>query len=351
MRTALMPLMILLAAAGEPPRPVRVASVVIAPVASQLVFSGVVQARTQTDLGFRVPGRVTQRPVEIGDHVKPGQLLALIDQADLKLAEESAEAALEAARADSANARADLARYDRLGRNSPAFLPSEADKRDAMSRMAGARVAQAARALSLARSARSYGELRAEADAVVTSLPVQIGQVVAAGQTVAVVANTAEIEVVADVPENRLADIRNAEDVGVALWAAPGQTLRGRVREIGALADPASRTFAVKVSIPDAPPNLLALGMTATVQFGKPGLPLARLPGAAITDQAGSPAVWVLDTARQRAALRPIGIAAYAGDGTVLVHSGLRQGDLVVTAGAGQITPDMPVVPWSGATR
>lgn len=343
--------LLLCTGAGEPPRPVRVAVVSLRPVPSRLVFSGTVQARVQADLGFRVGGKVAARLVEVGDRVRAGQVLARLDQADLKLSEESAEAALQAAAADLANARADLARYDQLGRGSPAYLPSEADKRGAMSKMAEARVVQAARQFSLARSQRGYGELTADADAVVTALPVQVGQVVAAGQTVAALAHMEGIEVSADVPENRLAEVRAANYVAIALWAAPGQVLHGRVREVGALADPASRTYSVKVEMQDAPAGLLALGMTATAAFDKPSLPVARLPATALTDLGGVPAVWVLDPARQRAALRPVEIAGLAGDGSVLVSDGLHDGEQVVTAGVGQISADMAVTAWVGAAR
>ena len=344
-------LALVLVAAGEPPRPVRVAVVSLRPVPSQLVFSGTVQARVQVDLGFRVPGKVAARLVEVGDRVRAGQVLARLDQGDLVLQEQVAEAALQAATADLANARAELTRYDRLGQNSPAYLPSESDKRGAMSRMAEARVVQAARSLSLARSQRGYGELAADADGVVTAVPVQAGQVVSAGQTVATVAHLDGIEVAADVPENRLQAVRAADGVGIALWAVPGQVLHGRVREVGALADSASRTFMVKVAVQDAPPGLLALGTTATVAFGQAGPPVARLPATALADQGGAPAVWVLDPARQRAALQPIQMAGYAGDGSVLVGAGLQDGEQVVTAGVGGLDADLPVTAWAGAAR
>ena len=338
-------------AAGEPPRPVRVATVAIQPLSSRLVLPGAVQARTQAELGFRVGGKVTARPVEVGDPVRAGQVLARIDQADLRLSEEAAEAALQAALAEAANARADLARYERVGRNSPAYLPSEFDKRTAMSRMADARTAQAVRQVALARSQRSYGELVADSDGVVTALPVQVGQVVSAGQTVAILARTDEIEVAANVPENRLAEIKAAGGVGVALWAAPGQVFHGRVREVGALADPMSRTFAVKVAVQDAPAGLMQLGMTATVSFERPAAPVARLPATALTDRDGKPAVWVLDPAHGRAELRPVEVAGYGGDGSLIVRAGLADGEQVVTAGVRQIEPGMALVAWAGATR
>ena len=337
--------------AGDPARPVRVATVSIQAMPSRLVFSGAVQARNQADLAFRVGGKVTARPVEVGAVVRAGQALAQLDAADLKLAEEAAEAALRAVLADAANARAELARYERVGRNSPAYLPSEFDKRTAAARMAEARTAQAARQFSLARSQSSYSALTADADGVVTSLPVQVGQVVAAGQTVATIARLDEIEIAANVPENRLAEVRGAGEVAIALWAAPGRAFRGRVREIGALADPTSRTFAVRVTVQDAPPGLMGLGMTATVAFDRPETPVARLPATALTDRGGKAAVWVFEPARQRAVLRPIEVAGYGGDGSLLVRSGLADGEQVVTAGVGQIDGDMALTAWTGATR
>ncbi len=343
---------VLLTAAGSgAPRPVRVQTVAWGESRSGLTISGTVQARTQADLAFRVTGKITARPVEIGDQVRAGQLLAQLDPADLRLSEEAAEAALQGAEADAANAQADLRRYDALGRSSPAFLPSEYDKRTAAMRMAAARVAQALRQVALAKDQRAYGALAADADGIVTALPAQVGQVVAAGQTVATLAHTAEIEVVADAPENRLGDIRGAHDVTISFWAVPGTSLHGRVREVGALADAASRTFAVKVTVLDAPRGLLALGMTAAVSFGTAGPPLAALPASALTDKDGKPAVWVLDTKAQRAALRPVRVAGYRADGSVLVADGVADGEQVVTAGVGQIEPDMPVTPWPGAAR
>jgi len=258
---------------------------------------------------------------------------------------------LQGAEADAANARADLRRYDALGRSSPAYLPSEYDKRTAAMRMADARVAQAVRQLALAKDQRAYGALVADADGIVTALPVQVGQVVAAGQTVATVAHTAEGEIVADVPENRLAEIRAAREVAINLWAIPGTVLQGRVREVGALADAASRTFAIKVTVLNAPDGVLALGMTAIVSFGTAGPPLAALPAGALTDAEGKRAVWVLDRAAHRATLRPVELAGYGGDGRVLVRAGLAAGEQVITAGVQQIEPGMPLTAWVGASR
>jgi multidrug efflux system membrane fusion protein len=344
------------AAAQPAPRPVRVQTVVLTPEEHTLTLSGSIQARTQAELAFRVGGKVIARPVEVGDVVHAGQELARLDPQDLQLQVQAAASAVEAAGADAAQAKAELGRYQALGTRSPAYLPSEHDRRLAASRMADARLAQAARQYALANDQATYGALTADADGIVTALPVQVGQVVAAGQTVATVAHAAGIEVSMDVPENRLDDIRAAQLVAVTLWSAPGRILHGHVREIGALADPASRTFNVKVAVLDAPPGLLALGMTATVRLAAPpGPAVALLPATALTDEDGHPAVWVLDPAQgdapRHAEQRLVTVAGYREDGQVAVGGGLRADEQVVTAGAAVLDPALPVIAWGGPSR
>ena len=350
-RTLLLCAAAALAAAGEPPRPVRVQTVTFDAAQSGLVLSGTVQARIQADLAFRVAGKVIARPVDIGDHVTKGQVLARLDPADLRYSLESATAALQSAEADLAQADADLRRFDGLGRNSPAYLPSEYDRRVAVQRMAAARRVQAQRQLALSRDQLDYAVLSADADGILTALPVQTGQVVAAGQTVATIAHTGDVEIAADAPENRLAELRAAGRIDIRLWALPDTTLHGHVREIGGLADAASRTFTVKVTIDNPPPNLLNLGMTATIGIDTKGPRLARLPAPSLTDQSGQPAVWVLDPKSGHAAPHRVTVAGYASDGTVLIASGLAPGDQVITAGVRDLSPDLLLTAWAGAAR
>ena len=357
-RLAILPaLVIALCAADAPPqmlpplRPVRVMTVSYVDVQTPLVLSGTVQARVQADLGFRVGGKIIRRPVDIGRHVKAGDVLAEIDPADLRLSEAAAEAGLRGAQASATQAEADLRRYQVLGPNSPAYLPSEYDRRLAAARVAQEQVIQAQRQLDLARDQRSYGVLTADADGIVAAVPGQVGQVVAAGQSVVTLAHSEEIEIVADVPENRLPDIRAAQDISVHLWALPDLTLHATMRELGGLADPASRTFAVKLAIPDAPRDRLALGMTATVNVSRSGGRVAALPAGAVTDEGGGPAVWVLDPTSHHATKRPVKISFFDRDGHVFVASGVSEGESVITAGAGAITPEMSLTAWAGATR
>jgi RND family efflux transporter MFP subunit len=287
--------------------------------------------------------------VNLGDHVKQGQLLARLDPVDLRLSLEAQVQAVAADAADASNARAELRRYARLGEGSPAYMASEYEKRQSAAAMADARLAQARRQLAQAQDQVAYTELRADADGAITALPMQVGQVVSSGQTVATLAHGHEIEADVDVPENRLPDIRAADRITVSLWSAPDRKLRGRIREIGALADSASRTFSVRVTLLD-PPLENGLGMTATVEFAHAaGVPVALLPAAALVDEGGRPAVWVLEPAASRASQRVVQVAAMTGDGMVAVTAGLHDGEQVVTAGAVEIRADMPVVAWAGA--
>ena len=339
------------AASADAPRPVRVQVVKMTSPHISVTYSGTVQARVLANIAFRVQGKVIERPVSIGDAVKAGQIIAKLDPNDLVLALEADAQAVTAAQAAATNAKSDLDRYEKLGRNSAAFLPSEYDKRAAASAMAEARLAQARRQLALSHDKLTYSTLQADADALITALPVQVGQVVSAGQTVASLAYAAETEVVVDVPENRLTDVKGASEVSVTLWSNPGKVLRGRLREIGAVADAASRTFAVKITLLDRP-DTLALGMTASVQFVHPiARPVALLPASALADDKGKPAVWVLDPKSEHAALRPVTVAAFHGDDAVAIASGLTSGEEVITAGLRELDPEMKLVPWDGPTR
>jgi len=340
------------AVAEQPPRPVRVETVVFRPMQDAITYAGTVQARVQASLGFRVAGKVTERMVDIGNHVACGQILATLDPADARLAVEADMQSARAAEAEAVNARAEYARYLRLGRGSPAYIASEFDKRQAALDGAEARLAQAQRQLALAHDQLDYTVLRADADGVITGLSLEPGQVVAAGQTVISLAHTAETEIVVDVPENRLPDIRAADGMVIRLWSEPDKEIKGRVREIGALADPVSRTFAVKVTVLGQANEAVGLGMTAAVRFSRAAGPsVALLPAAAVVSASGVPSVWVLDAPAHRAVAHPVQVASWLGDGEVAISGGVSDGSQVVTAGAALLDATMPVSAWAGAVR
>ena len=332
------------------PRPVRVQAVTFTAPRATLTYSGTVQARRQADLAFRVGGKIIARSVDLGARVQAGDVLARLDPADLVLAAESAQNAMAAAAADATNARLEFQRYENLGRASPSFLASERERRVAANMMANARLAQAQRQYALALSQKNYGTLFADADGVVVGLPVEVGQVVSPGQTVMTVAQTGETEVLVDLPENRLPELRAADEIAVVPWSDPSRSFAGQVREIAARADPASRTFAVRIAV-QAPGEQLALGGTATVRLtGRGAGPVAVLPASALGDCDGKPCVWVLDEGQSRATPRPVTVAAYQED-HVAIAAGLQAGEQVVTAGVTQLDPNLTVVAWGGAQR
>ena len=349
------------------PRPVRVQTVSFVPAQNAVTYPGTVQARVQAGIGFRVGGKVIERLVDIGDHVEAGQTLVRLDPVDTRIAQEADAQAVLAAEATAVNARAEFQRYQRLGRGSPAWLPSEFDKRRATLDGAEARLVQAQRQLTMASDQLGYTTLVADADGVITDLKIEVGQVVAAGQTVLTLAHAAETEIIVDVPENRLPDIRAAEAVTIRLWSQPDRTLPGRVREIGALADATSRTFAVKVTVlkPSAEvsgpgaANLgaskrvaLGLGMTAAVRFEHKGEhSVAWLPASSVVAVNGTPSVWVLDPLAHRAVAHPVRVATWSGNGDVAVEAGVESGMQIVTGGAALLDASMPVTAWAGSVR
>jgi len=325
----------------EPPPPAPravIAQVVGAkPNEGANVYSGEVRARHENDLAFRVGGKVVARYVDVGATVKKGTELARLDPQDAQLGVESARSQLAAAEADHALAKAELARYRDLYAKqyvSKAVL----DARENTFNTTKARLEQARAQAQVARNQSSYTSLVAEADGVITAVNVEAGQVVSAGQPVLRFARPEEKEVAINVPETRLRDLRDGNQVTVALWAAPDKPYIGRVREVAPNADPATRTFMAKITILD-PDIAVKLGMTANVLLGdRAGAEVITLPLTALTQVDGKPAVWVVDPQTSKVNLRPVAVGAYREDG-VTVRDGLRAGEVVVTAGVHKLLP------------
>lgn len=306
--------------AAAEPRLVRALKLSHGDTPAHRTYSGEVRARHETTPGFRIGGKVTERLVDVGARVKPGQALARLDPADARLAAAQAEA-------NAALAEAELKRAEELkGRN---FVSQAA--LDAKVTAAKAASAQA----QLARNQAAYTTLYADQNGIVAAVLVEPGQVVAAGQPVFRLAREGEWEVAIALPETELGSVRVGAPATVRLWA-DGRTLSGRVREIAPLADPATRTFAARVSLP-AVKAPLALGMTATVDFpSKAGAGLV-VPQSAIFQQGGQPAVWVIGN-DGAVGLRPVRVDRYADDGAV-IGAGLEAGETIVAAGASRLTP------------
>jgi len=329
--------LVTLAACSQPepvataPRPVL--AQIVQPASNSLgnVYSGEVRARHETDLAFRVGGKLVARQVDVGSRVVRGDVLARLDPQDAKLAVEAARSQLAAAQADHSLAKAELERYRQLFAKS--FVSQAVlDARVTTFNATKAKLDQARAQHAAARNQSDYTMLAANADGVITAVTAEPGQVVAAGQPVVRLARPDEKDVVINVPESRLAELREAKRVLVALWTHPERPYAGHVREIAPTADAVTRTFTVKISVPQAD-TAVRLGMTANVVVDNPSeASVVTLPLSALDQSAGTASVWVVDPRTRKAAPRPVEIGAYREDG-VTVHSGIVAGDVVVTAG------------------
>jgi RND family efflux transporter MFP subunit len=296
-------------------------------------FVGTIRPRVESDLGFRVPGKVARRLVNVGETVRAGQPLAELDEVDPVLQAEQAEADLRAARATLRQAEADYKRTETLTEKGYAAGAS-LDRARAVAEEARGRVLRSERAVSLARNARSYAVLTADADGIVMATSVEPGQVVAAGQAAVRIARTGEKEAVIAVPESLVA-LAGRGRAAVTLWSNPGKRYGATLREFSPAADPVTRTYLAKFSIPEAD-AAVQLGMTATVTLAESDPErVARLPLSALFNQGEGPAVWVVGS-EGRPVLKPVTVAAYEAK-DVLIRAGLDEGDRVVTLGVSKL--------------
>jgi len=319
-------------------RPVR-AMVVAAGTGKTIIeLAGEIQPRYESQLGFRVGGKLIARKVEVGTLVKRGQVLMQLDPLDLQLAQSQAKAAVSATESTLALAKADLDRYRELRQKnfvSQALL----DAKEAAYKSAVASHEQANAGLKVQANQSSYSTLYADADGVITAVQAEVGQVVAAGTPVVKLARTAEKEVRVSIPEDQIEVLRQVTDLAVKTWANSNVAISGRLRELSPIADPATRTYTAKISLPRAGPEI-RLGMTATVQFAAPALPGIHLPMTALVNSKEGTAVWVVESGVVK--LVPVQVASATGT-DVLIAQGLSAGQSVVTAGVNQLRPGQKV--------
>jgi RND family efflux transporter MFP subunit len=336
------------APAPEVVRPVMLTQVSLGDAAGTAVFAGEVKPRHEADLSFRIGGKLVSRAVDVGARVKKGQVLARLDPSDVGLQAEAAKAQVAATATEMRFAQAEYERYQNLFREK--FISASAldAKRNAFEANR-AKHEQAKAQLAVAQNQASYAALLANEDGVVTAVNAEPGQVVTAGQPVVRLARESEREVAISVPENRVGEVTSAKELVVALWANPGRTYRARVREVAPAVDPATRTFAVRVTILDADASV-QWGMTANVGVVGAGVGnAALLPLTSIYHQDGKPAVWRYDPVSQKVSLAPVAIGQYREDG-VVVTAGVGNGDWVVTAGVHKLIPGQVVKPYAAGS-
>src|SRR3954447_23654133 len=311
---------------AAPSRPVLVATVHYEAESPERSFVGTIKPRIETDMGFRVPGKVAKRLVEVGQTVDVGQPLATLDEVDLKLQAEQAQAELSAATGVLAQAAAAETRAKDL-RVKGWTTDAQMDQARAAADEARARLNRAERSVDLTRNALSYTTLVADGRGVVTATLIEPGQVVASGQTAIRVARFAEKEAVVAIPETLLGRARDGA-AQVTLWSDPDRKYAAKLREIAPSADPATRTYLAKFSLPDAD-DKVSLGMTATLTLSDAETSrVARVPLSALFSQGGEPSLYVVDDAGQ-VTLKPVAVKTYE-SGDVVISSGVDEGAKVV---------------------
>jgi RND family efflux transporter MFP subunit len=324
---------------NDPPM-VRVAAVK-AGASNSRAFTGTIAAQIQSDLGFRVAGKVVERLVETGQTVKRGQVLYRIDPIDLNLAAASQQQAVVAARAQRVQAIADEARYRELQAKG-VVSKSAYDQAKASAEAASAQLRAAEAQASVARNASRYSALVADADGVVMDVLAEPGQVVSAGQVVARVARSGAREALVQLPET----LRPA--IGAPATASlfgSSTTIAARLRVLSGSADPTTRTFEARYAL-DAPDTELPLGATVTVQLTGAALDPRtggyEVPLAAVFDPGTGPGVWLIGGNPLKATWRPVAIRQI-GDDTALVQGAFKQGDRVAALGAHLLREGEPV--------
>jgi multidrug efflux system membrane fusion protein len=350
---ALLPLALLLACsrppvAPDPVRAVKVMTVSATGVQARLEFAGEVRPRVESRLGFRVGGKITQRLAEVGQHVKAGALLAQLDPQDDRLASDVARAQVAAAATNRDLAAADYKRFVTL-REQNFISGAELERRETTLKAAQAQLEQAQAQFSAQGNQQRYTNLVADASGVITAVEAEPGQVVSAGMSVVRIAVDGPRDVVFSVPEDKVAAVLPGSQVVVRPWASSTE-LRGRIREVAASADPATRTYPVKVSLEgDTQP---ALGATVTVLpqvLSHAGMQVIKIPTSALRQEGQGSAVWVLDRATMTVRSQPVQVATADGNDAVIA-AGLLPGMQVVTAGVHVLSPGQKVSVWQEKT-
>ncbi len=327
----------------EPVRAVRTVTLAASSVGGEHEYAADVRARTESRLGFRVGGKLLTRTADLGDAVRAGQVLAQLDPGDLKLGQEAAQAALGAAKANYEFIDAEFKRFKEL--KDQGFISGwELERRETALSAARAQYEQARAQASVQSNQTRYTTLTADASGVITGVDAEPGAVVAAGAPVVRLAHDGPRDVVFNVPEDRVAELRalsgKAGALNVHIWNNGQAPIAATVREIAAAADPVTRTFVVKADVGRAN---VRLGQTASVKVEMPRVAgLIKLPLTAVFEAKGEPAVWVLDKDSMTVKRQPVRVAGADGNEVVLA-GGVNAGATVVVAGVHVLTDGQKV--------
>src|SRR3954470_11338147 len=324
---------------AAPGRPVLVATVHYEAESPERSFVGTIKPRIETDMGFRVPGKVAKRLVEVGQTVDVSQPLATLDEVDLKLQAEQAEAEFRAATGVLAQAAAAEQRAKDLRAKGWA-TDAQLDQAKATADEARARLNRAQRSVELTKNSLSYATLVADTRGVVTATLIDAGQVVSSGQTAFRIARFAEKEAVVAIPETLVGRAKDGVAT-VTLWSEPDKQYTEKLREVAPSGDPATRTYLAKFSLPDAGDSV-SLGMTATLTLAdRVSERVAKLPLSALYSQGGDPSLYVVDASGD-IVLKPVAVKSYETN-CVVISGGVDEGARVVTLGVQKLDPAQKV--------
>jgi RND family efflux transporter MFP subunit len=335
--------------APEPVRAVRTLVLSETGGAVDREFSAEIRARVESRLSFRVPGKILRRQVELGQAVKPGQVLAQLDPQDLTLTQESARAGLAAAEANAAQAASDFKRFNEL-KGQGFISAAELERHSTTLKAAEASLRQARAQAGVQGNQSAYATLTADASGVITAVDAEPGQVVNAGTPVLTLAQDGPRDAIFSVPEDMAPTMRGLLGkrgaVKVRRWGTQ-DWIPATIREVSAATDSLTRTFQVKA---DVGQGAYELGQTATVALSTPVRYAAglRVPLHALVELDGRSAVWVLDGATMTVKPQPVVTADVAGN-VVIVPQGLKAGMEIVTAGVHVLKPGQKVKRYQAA--
>ena len=329
-------------------RPVQIASVHFEEREQTVIITGEVVARVETDLSFRVGGRITGWFVDVGDAVKEGQVLARLDPEEQKADVEAAEAGVRAADAQLRLARTNFDRQKAL------LNDGISPRRDFDDAETALRTAESAREASIAqrdtaKEVLSYTELRAPADGIVTARFAESGQVAQAAQTMFTIADTGPRDAVFDVYESLFFAQPSKDDVIVTLLSDDKIRTTGNVREISPTIDTQTGTVRVKIAMDQTPPEM-TLGSSVVGVGSLAPRRVAVVPWQALSGVDGKPALWIVDKANNTVSLRPVEVLSFE-TGSALVSGGIEEGETYVADGTKLLRPGQTINAIEGAAQ
>ena len=321
-------------------RPVRTVTVERGAEGETVSLTGHIRAKDQASLAFRLDGRMFERPVNVGDVLKAGQLVAKLDPQIQQNSLNTAQANLASLEAVMTQARLTFARQEHLVKNGWTSVAKFDEAKQKLETTQG-QIDAAQAQLRTAQEQLSYTVLTADGPGAVTKVGAEPGEVIQAGKMIVQVARQGPRDAVFDVPEQLIRTGPRDGVVDIALTNDPAVRATGRVREVAPQADATTRTWQVKVGLIN-PPEAMRLGATVTGAVKLAAPPGVELPASALTQANGQPAVWVVDPQSKTVSLREVDVLRHD-LATVVISQGVETGDLVVTAGVQTLRPGQKV--------